>query len=72
MITLGNILFFIIGLFIGASIMYFFEVYMDWKEDKDEAKRQEQIARAFERIKDDRAFWRGMEKEDRENDLPQM
>ena len=35
MITLGNILFFIIGLFIGASIMYFFEVYMDFKEDHE-------------------------------------
>lgn len=66
MITLGNDLFCVIGVVLGASIMYFFEVYMDCKEDRDEAKRQEQLARAFERIKDDRAFWRGMEKEDRE------
>ena len=35
MITLGNILFFIIGVFIGALIMYLFEVYMDFKEDNE-------------------------------------
>ena len=35
MITIGNILFCIIGVFIGASIMYFFEVYMDWREDRE-------------------------------------
>ena len=38
MITIGNILFCIIGVFIGASIMYFFEVYMDWSEDREEAE----------------------------------
>ena len=31
---LGNVLFFVFGLVIGASIMYGFEVYQDWKEDK--------------------------------------
>ena len=35
MITIGNTLFCIIGVFIGASIMYGFEVYMDWKEDRE-------------------------------------
>lgn len=35
MITIDNVLFFIIGVFIGASIMYGFEVYMDWREDKE-------------------------------------
>ncbi len=34
MITIGNVLFCIIGVFIGASIMYGFEVFMDWKEDR--------------------------------------
>ena len=47
MITLGNILFFIIGLVIGASIMYGFELYQDWKLEKE----QEEIKRAWERIK---------------------
>lgn len=38
MITIGNVLFCIIGVFIGSSIMYFFEVFMDWKEDREEGK----------------------------------
>ena len=33
---IGNILVFIIGVGLGASIMYFYEVYMDWREDKEE------------------------------------
>lgn len=41
MITIGNVLFCIIGVFIGASIMYFFEVYMDWREDREAEKRAE-------------------------------
>lgn len=35
MITLGNILFFVIGVVLGASIIYGFDVYMDWKEERD-------------------------------------
>lgn len=35
MITLGNVLFFTIGVVVGASIMYGFDVYMDWKEDRE-------------------------------------
>lgn len=31
---LGNILFFVIGLVIGASIMYGFDLYQDWKEER--------------------------------------
>lgn len=37
MITIGNVLFFIIGVVLGASIMYGFDVYMDWKEDRENA-----------------------------------
>lgn len=50
MITLGNILFFIIGLVVGAGIMYGFELFWDWKEDKEEA--QEAVVReAIESLK---------------------
>ena len=35
MITLGNVLFFTIGVVVGASIMYGFEVFMDFKEDRE-------------------------------------
>ena len=31
----GHMIYLCIGLFIGASIMYFFEVYMDWREDRE-------------------------------------
>lgn len=31
---IGHGIYFIIGLCLGASIMYFFEVFMDWKEDR--------------------------------------
>lgn len=41
MITIGNVLFFIIGVFIGSSIMYGFDVYMDWKEDREKLKKEE-------------------------------
>ena len=43
MITLGNILFFVIGVVLGASIIYGFDVYMDWKEDSEneQAHRKE-------------------------------
>ena len=37
MITLGNVLFFTIGVVVGASIMYGFEVFMDFKEDRENA-----------------------------------
>ena len=37
----GNIIYLCIGVCIGASIMYFSEVYMDWKEDREEEKRAE-------------------------------
>ena len=37
MITLGNVLFFVIGVVVGASIIYGFDVFMDWKEDREEA-----------------------------------
>ena len=32
----GHIIYLCIGVCIGTSIMYFFEVYMDWKEDREE------------------------------------
>ena len=35
----GHIIYLCIGVFIGASIMYFFEVYMDWMEDREDGKR---------------------------------
>lgn len=35
MIIIGNILFFLIGVVVGASIMFGFDVYMDWKEDRE-------------------------------------
>lgn len=35
MITLGNILFFVIGVVVGESIIYGLDVYMDWKEDSE-------------------------------------
>lgn len=35
MITIGNVLFFIIGVVVGASIIYGFDVFMDWKEDRE-------------------------------------
>ena len=41
MITLGNVLFCVIGVVLGASIMYGFEVFMDWKEDREEMKHHE-------------------------------
>ena len=34
----GHMIYLCIGVFIGASIMYFFEVYMDWREDREEAE----------------------------------
>lgn len=52
MITLGNILFFIIGLVVGASIMYGFELYQDWREDRADAQREAVIREAFERLKE--------------------
>lgn len=61
---IGHGIFLILGIAIGAGIMYTFELIMDLKEEK----QQEQLARAFERIKTDKAFWRGMEKEDKENE----
>ena len=41
MITLGNVLFCVIGVVLGSSIMYGFEVFMDWKEDREEMKHHE-------------------------------
>ena len=32
--TLIHIVFLIMGIVIGATIMYGFELFMDWKEDK--------------------------------------
>ena len=32
---LGNISFLLLGVVIGASIMYGFEIFMDWKEDQE-------------------------------------
>ncbi len=32
------ILFFVIGVGVGAGIMYVFELYQDWKEDKEAEK----------------------------------
>lgn len=61
---LGYGIFLILGIGIGAGIMYAFELIMDWKEEK----QQEQLARAFERIKTDKAFWRVMDEEGKENE----
>lgn len=55
MITLGNILFFIIGLVVGASIMYGFELYQDWREDRADEQREAVIREAFERLKEKEA-----------------
>lgn len=33
-----HILYFAIGVGVGAGIMYVFELYQDWKEDKEEEK----------------------------------
>lgn len=55
MITLGNILFFIIGLVVGASIMYGFELYQDWREDRADEQREVVIREAFERLKEKEA-----------------
>ena len=38
MITLGNVLFCVIGVVVGASIMYGFELLMDFKEDREDEK----------------------------------
>lgn len=35
MITIGNVLFFVIGVVLGSSIMYGFDVYMDWRDDNE-------------------------------------
>ena len=51
MITLGNILFFIIGLVVGASIMYGFELYQDRKEDRVDEQRDAVIREALESLK---------------------
>lgn len=40
MITLGNVLFFVIGVVVGASIIYGFDVFMDWKEDRENEKQR--------------------------------
>ena len=32
---LGNGIFLVIGIVTGAAIMYGFEVFMDWKEDRE-------------------------------------
>ena len=34
------VLFFAIGVGVGAGIMYVFELYQDWKEDKEEEKNR--------------------------------
>lgn len=34
---LGNAIFFIMGVLAGASIMYVFELIMDWREDHEKA-----------------------------------
>ena len=36
MITIGNVLFCVIGVILGASIMYGFDVFMDWREDRQD------------------------------------
>ena len=36
--TLMDILYFAMGVGLGAGIMYAFECYQDWKEDKEEEK----------------------------------
>ena len=61
---LGHGIFLILGIAIGAGIMYAFELIMDWKEEK----QQDQLARAFERIKTDKAFWKVMDEEGKENE----
>ena len=33
---IGHLMLFIFGVGIGAGIMYGFEVFMDWKEDREE------------------------------------
>lgn len=35
---IGCGLFFVIGIMVGVSIMYGFEAFMDWKEDKEDKK----------------------------------
>ena len=55
MITLGNILFFVIGLVVGAGIMYGFELFWDWKEDKEDAQREAVIREALERLREKEA-----------------
>lgn len=39
--NLGMISYLLLGIVIGAGIMYFFEVFMDWREDQEELKKQE-------------------------------
>lgn len=34
------VLFFVVGVGVGAGIMYGFELYQDWKEDKEEEKNR--------------------------------
>ena len=55
MITLGNILFFVIGLVVGASIMYGFELYQDRKEDRVDEQRDAVIREALERLREKEA-----------------
>ena len=55
MITLGNILFFIIGLVVGASIMYGFELYQDRKEDRVDEQRDAVIREALESLREKEA-----------------
>ena len=55
MITLGNILFFVIGLVVGASIMYGFELYQDRKEDRADEQRDAVIREALERLREKEA-----------------
>ena len=33
---IGNCIFGVVGVIVGASIMYGFELFMDWKEDREE------------------------------------
>lgn len=33
---LGNGIFLTVGVVIGAALMYGFEIYLDWKEDRNE------------------------------------
>ena len=55
MITLGNILFFIFGLAVGAGIMYGLELFWDWKEDREDAQREAVIREALERLREKEA-----------------